>query len=166
MLRMKKGRAIRAIAASDEGAALAELAIILPLLCLLLSGLVEAGRFGYYTILVGNAARAGVQYGSQNLVAAADTSGMVTRALNDAQNAAGLSATASSACTCADGTASTCLPTDCSASHMIVYVQVTATASVPSLLNFPALPASLPTLNVSNTATMRVSPVKWFGEQW
>lgn len=158
MQRMQFGHKARRFAAAEEGSALAEMAIILPMLCLLLSGLVEAGRFGYYTILVGNAARAGVQYGSQNLVAAADTAGMASRALNDGQNVTGLSASATNSCTCADGTTSTCLPTDCASSHMIVYVQVTATGTFPSLLNYSALPASLRSLTVSDTATMRVSP--------
>jgi Flp pilus assembly protein TadG len=155
---MKIRRTARGLAAADEGAALAEMAIILPMLCLLLSGLVEAGRFGYYTILTGNAARAGVQYGAQNLATAADNAGMASRALSDGQNVTGLSATASHSCTCADGTTSTCLATDCASSHRIVYVTVTATGTFPSLLNYSALPASLRSITVTDTATMRVSP--------
>jgi Flp pilus assembly protein TadG len=149
---------VRRLPRGDDGAALAELAIILPLLCLLLTGMMEAGRYGYYTILVGNAARAGAQYGAQNLDTAADNAGMQASALADGQNARGLSATATQFCTCADGSASTCLPTDCATSHRNVYVQVSATGAFPSLLNYAALPASLRSVTVTNVVTMRVSP--------
>jgi Flp pilus assembly protein TadG len=158
MQRTKTGRHARRLAAAEEGSALAELAIILPMLCLLLVGLIEVGRFGYYSILVANAARAGVAYGAQNVGTAADSDGMQSSALNDGQNVPGLSALASHSCTCADGTASTCLKGDCAASHRILFVQVAATGTFPSLLNYPGLPASLRSVTVNATATMRVSP--------
>ncbi|HEY4439274.1 MAG TPA: TadE/TadG family type IV pilus assembly protein [Candidatus Elarobacter sp.] len=150
---------LRRLPRGDDGSALAELAIILPLLCLLLTGLMEAGRYGYYTILVANAARAGAQYGAQNLVTAANAGGkMEASALADGQNVSGLSASAAEFCTCADGSASTCLPTDCATSHRNVFVQVTATGTFPSLLNYSALPASLRSITVTDVVTMRVSP--------
>jgi Flp pilus assembly protein TadG len=144
-------------ATGDDGTALAEIAVILPMLVLLLVGLVEVGRYGNYAILVGNAARAGVQYGAQNLVTAADITGMQNTALNDAQSISGLTATASNYCECADGTASTCLGTDCATSHRIVYVQVLTTGTVPSLTNYPGLPAILRTITVHGKAVMRVA---------
>ena len=152
------GRRVRGIGAADEGAALAEMAIILPLLALVLSGVIEAGRFGYYSILAGNAARAGVQYGAQNLYTAADDAGMQSSALADGQNVPGLTATSSHSCQCADGSASTCQPTDCASSHRIVFVQVTTTGTFGSLLNYPGLPDSLRAITVTNSAVMRVSP--------
>lgn len=147
----------RAPSRAENGSALAEMAIIAPLLVLLLIGLMEVGRFGNYTILVGNAARAGVQYGAQNLITADDTAGMQTSATNDGQNITGLSAVASHYCECADGSASQCLATDCPNSHRLVFVKVVATGTMPSLTNFAALPASLRTITVSNTAIMRVA---------
>jgi TadE-like protein len=158
MQRTRIGRHARGLATAEEGSALAELAIILPMLCLLLFGLIEVGRLGYYSILVGNAARAGVQYGAQGYGSARDHAGMQSSALNDGQNVSGLSAVASHSCTCADGTASTCLEGDCPNSHRILYVQVVTTGLFPSLLNYPGLPASLRTVTVNATATMRVSP--------
>ncbi|HMC70120.1 MAG TPA: TadE family protein, partial [Mycobacteriales bacterium] len=119
---MKLHDAARALARRDDGSALAEMALVLPMLVLLIIGLIEVGRFGNYAILVGNAARAGVQYGAQNTVTAADVTGMQNRALQDGQSITGLTATASSYCECADGSASTCQPTDCAASHRIMYV--------------------------------------------
>lgn len=130
---------LRALRRSDAGSALAEMAVIAPLLLLLLIGLVEVGRYAHYSILVASAARAGVQYGAQNLVTAADLAGMQTAALNDGQNDASLRSTASQFCKCADGTASTCLPTDCAASHRLVYVQVDAFGTFQSLLHYPGI---------------------------
>jgi Flp pilus assembly protein TadG len=147
----------RSLRESDSGSALAEIVIVLPMLVILLIGLIEVGRYGNYTIAAGNAARAGVQYGAQNTVTADDITGMQTRALSDAQNLTGLTATASNYCECADGSTSTCLATDCAASHRIVYVQVLTTATVPSLTNYAFLPASLRTITVHGKAVMRVA---------
>jgi Flp pilus assembly protein TadG len=153
MLRLNQRR----LATDDDGAALTEIVIVLPLLVLLLIALVEVGRYGNYMIVVGNAARAGVQYGAQNLVTAANLTAMQNSALNDAQGVSGITATASNYCECADGSASTCLPTDCSTSHRIVYVQVLTTGTMPSLTNFSGLPASLKTITVQGKAVMRVA---------
>ncbi|MBV8748577.1 MAG: pilus assembly protein, partial [Candidatus Eremiobacteraeota bacterium] len=78
----------------DRGSALAEMAVITPLLLFLLAGVVELGRFSAYGLTVAGAARAGVQYGAQNLVTADDGAGMEAAALNDAQNDPNLSAVA------------------------------------------------------------------------
>ena len=155
---LSRGKRTDASAANDEGSALAEMAIILPMLALLIAGSIEVGRYGYYSIVVGNAARAGVQYGAQTLGTAADDAGMRASALNDGQHLTGLDATASHTCRCADGTASNCASGDCPTSHRIVFVQVAATGTFGSLLNYPGLPASVRTITVNNTATMRVSP--------
>ena len=144
----------RRLASSQEGGALIEMAIIAPFLALLLVGLVEYGRYAYLSILVGNAARTGVQYGAQNLVTANDNAGMQNAALNDGQNVPGLSITATHYCTCADGSASTCQPTDCPASHRITFVQVNATGAFTPMLNYPEMPS---TLKVSSQAVMRLS---------
>ncbi|HEY6234219.1 MAG TPA: TadE/TadG family type IV pilus assembly protein [Candidatus Elarobacter sp.] len=152
-----RSKDMRLPARGDSGSALAEIALVLPLLVLLLIGLVEVGRFGNYTILIGNAARAGVQYGAQNTVTAADTTEMQNAALRDGQNLAGLTATASAFCQCADGSVSTCLATDCPASHRIVFVQVLTSASVPSLTNSSFLPAALRTITIQGKAVMRVA---------
>ena len=143
-----------ALRRADAGQAIAEMAVIAPLLLLLLIGLVEVGRFANFSILVGNAAHAGVQYGSQNLVTAADNAGMQNAALADAQNVAGLTATATHFCKCSDGSASTCLPTDCAASHRLLYVQVDTTGTFPSLLHYPGV---LGSLQINGHATMRAA---------
>src|ERR1700722_2857907 len=84
-----KGTWLRRRSTVRQGAAgqsLVELALVLPILLLLMIGIIEVGRFAYYSILVSNAARAGAQYGAQGLVNAADAAGIQTAAANDGQN--------------------------------------------------------------------------------
>jgi Flp pilus assembly protein TadG len=145
------GRAMRSV---DKGQALAEVAVIVPLLVLLLIGLIEVGRYANFSILVSNAARAGVQYGAQNLVTAADNAAMQNAATADAQNLAGLTATATHFCKCSDGSASTCQPADCASSHRLVYVQVDTAGTFASLLNFGGI---VPSLTIRGHAVMRAA---------
>ncbi len=143
------------LARAEAGSALAEMAVIVPVLVLLLIGLIEVGRYAQYSIVVGNAARAGVQYGAQNLGTAKDASGgMETAALNDAGNIAGVTATATQYCRCSDGSTSTCQPTDCASSHQLVFVQVDVTGTFQSLLHFPGVPQSQ---TITSRAIMRVA---------
>lgn len=147
---------------SQRGNALIEFAIAAPLLLFIAIGLVEVGRFAYFSILVGNAAHAGAQYGAQNFTTAIDTTGMVNAAKTDGQNVTGLSASASHVCTCWNGTtASPSTPTTAACStticplagyHRILYVTVTASGSFTSLFTYPGLPH---THNVSRTAVLR-----------
>ena len=148
----------RSLAGCESGSALAEMAVVLPLLVLVLLALIEVGRFGDYTVRAGNAARAGVQYGAQNTTAALDLTGMQNAATSDASAGAGFSATASNYCQCSDGSASpNCLPSDCASSHRIVFVEVDTTGTFGSLTNFAGLPASLRTITVHGKAVMRVA---------
>ena len=133
---------MRARHRSTAGSALVEMVLIAPLLLLLLIGMIEAGRAGDFAIKVASAARAGVQYGAQNRTTAIDTSGMQTAATNDA-NTSGVSAVASSYCQCEDGTAAVCGQANaCSATHENTYVKVVVTGTMPSPLDYAALPAS------------------------
>ncbi len=132
MSRMCKSRR----GAHKRGQASVELALSLPLLLMMLLLVVETGRAFYIAISVANAARAGVQYGSQSLTTAADNTGMQTAATNDAPNLTGMTATATHFCICSDGTASTCLVTDCAGSHRLLYTQVNTSAPYAPLINF------------------------------
>jgi len=141
----------------DAGSALVELTMIAPLLLLLLLSLIEVGRIADYAIKVGNAARAGVQFGAQNEATAGDTQGMQNAANADAQ-IAGLTATAAPTfCQCADGTASTCQQGDCAATHRLQWVQVTCTGTFSTGLHTAFVPASLENITISQTALMRVA---------
>lgn len=139
---------------SERGVALVEIAIILPLLLLLAIGAIEIGRYANYANIAANAAHAGVQYGAQSLASASDSTGMQNAAQIDWGSATGFTATASHYCKCSDGTASTCLSTDCPLPlHRILWVQVIVAGSLNSLLAYPALPR---TFSISRTAVMTV----------
>jgi Flp pilus assembly protein TadG len=148
-------RVARAFAAAQAGQAILELALLAPVFLGLLVGIIEVGRFAHFAILVGNAAHAGAQYGGQSLISALDITGMQNAALNDAQNVTGVTATATSYCQCADGSASTCAATACPASHRLVYVQVTVAGTYQSLFKYPGLPHSV---TVTRQAIVPVPP--------
>ncbi len=80
----QSGRLVR-----EHGQSLVELAFVVPLLLLLLVGIIEIGRFAFYSILVSNAARAGAQYGAQSLASASDTVGIAAAANRDGQGGRG-----------------------------------------------------------------------------
>lgn len=137
----------------EAGGAAVELAVMAPILILLCLGVIEIGRYENVSIKMVNAARAGVQYGAQSLVTASNDAGMQQAALADGENASGLSAIATHICQCSDGSASTCLSSDCPAPlHRIVWVKVTTTGSFNSLLSVPGIPSSIA---VGSTAVMR-----------
>lgn len=144
----------RILRSSSRGQALAEMALIAPLLLLLLVGLIEVGRYANFSIIVSNAARAGVQYGAQNLVTAADNVGMQNAATADANLGATMTATGSHICKCADGSASTCLATDCASSHRLVYVQVDTAATFTSMLHVANI---VPSFQIRGHAVMRAA---------
>jgi Flp pilus assembly protein TadG len=137
------------------GQSLVELALVLPVLLLLLVGIIEIGRFSYYSILVANAARAGAQYGAQNLATAADAGGIRAAARNDGLPS--LAITPSQFCGCngaALNACSTIVPTCAPPEHPLVYVQVTATGTFTSLFSYPGLPGSV---TLTSTEKMRVA---------
>lgn len=138
---------------AERGSAIAEMAVIAPLVMLLLIGLMEMGRYAQISVVVANAARAGVQYGAQNLSTADDSSGMVSAASNDAQGVSGLTITPTHFCRCADGTTSSCGATDCPLSHRLVFVQVDVSGTFSSMLHMPGVPNSQ---TVTSRAVMRV----------
>jgi Flp pilus assembly protein TadG len=162
---------------AEGGQSLAEFALMLPFLCLLLVGIVELGRAVYITIVVNNAATAGVEFGSQNATTASKLTGtpasMQNSALCDANgsNAVGTCNTSgiltaagitpSSGCVCDTGSGASCnpMPTNGSCANfsctgtVVECVNVTTTASFHSLFTYPGLPQ---TFHANGNATMRV----------
>ena len=140
----------------ERGQSLVELAFVVPLLLLLLVGIVEIGRFAFYSIVVSNAARAGAQYGAQSLATAADTAGITAAANNDGQGGTGLTVTSSQLCGCSGATLSAACPATLCAlpNHALVYVRVQVVGAFPSLFRYPGLPASI---NVTSVEEMRVA---------
>lgn len=161
---------------NDGGSALVELALVLPLLCLLLVGSVELGRIAYFAIEVSDAARAGVAYGSQSAATAGDTGNIADAAKFAAADLPTLVATSSSPCVCETITSSTGTDTtapiigacggvgstaaaQCSTlapgvtKLVINYVQVNTTATVSTMFHYPGIPTSF---TLHGFAQMRV----------
>jgi Flp pilus assembly protein TadG len=124
----------------EAGQALVETALVFPLLITILVGAAELARVAYGAIEVANAARAGAQYGTQSGYTASDTTGIATAASSDAANLTALTATSSYSCICSDGTASTCLNTDCATSHIVQTLTVNTQATIDPLFHIPGLP--------------------------
>ena len=141
----------------ESGTSLIEFALLAPVFLFLMVGLIEVGRYTYYGIVAVHAARAGVQFGSQNLVTAADPGGnaIENAALADAGSPSGWRATHTVICVNAGGTTITCpSPPASTVQGMIYYVQVQVTGTVTSLLKYPGIPQQS---TITSTAQMRVS---------
>lgn len=145
----------------ERGQALVEAAVVAPVFFLLLMGSAELARVAYMAIEVANAARAGVQYASQNEKTIGDTTGITLAAQKDGYDVnlvSGLSATASKGqYTCADGTTAVTvtagnLPSCNSGATAIPTVTVTTTATFDPLVHIPGLPSTF-TLTSSATET-------------
>jgi Flp pilus assembly protein TadG len=94
----------------NNGSALIETALILPILTLMLIGAAEMGRIGYAAIEVTNAPRAAVAVGAQSTqtAQAAQTNGsMQTAATADAPDLPAVTVTPGSSCVCEAVNAST-----------------------------------------------------------
>jgi len=149
----------------ESGAALVELAIVLPLLALILVGTIDFGRVFRTAMIVTAAARAGAQWGSQGVVNFTNTAGMSNAALA-VLTANGVVASgsdpapqASAACWCADTSASpvggatvACGSVCASPNHIVAYVTVTVTRTFSMINPFPGLPN---TVTITRGATAR-----------
>jgi Flp pilus assembly protein TadG len=139
---------------TSRGQSCAELAFSVPFLMVLLLVVVETGRICLIAISLSAAARAGVQYGAQNLTTVANNSGMQSAAKADAGNLAGFVATSTHYCQCSNGAASTCLSTDCSTSHRLTYVQMNTSATYSPWISWPGVPVAV---TMTGQAIMRVA---------
>jgi Flp pilus assembly protein TadG len=165
--------ALRDAFRSDRGQSLIELALLTPVLMILVVGLVEMGRYASLSILVGNAARAGAQFGSQNLADAANTTGITCAAENESlsggtapacpsSNPLALTVTPTTVCGCDNGGTITAMATCTSscANHVVVSVQVNAKGTFTPLFSY-AKPLfgylTIPSVTITDTATQRVA---------
>lgn len=126
---------------SESGQALVELSAVGMTLVLFVLGVTHFGKVIYSAIEVSNAAKAGVQYGAQNSGTAQDTTGIQNAAQAAAPDLT-VTATSSTACVCSDGSASTCLNTDCSTSHLEESVTVNTSVTVRPTIRLPGFPSS------------------------
>jgi len=146
---------VKRLARSERGVSLVEFAIVLPLMIFMLMGLIEFGRYAFYSILAANAARAGVQYGAQSTGNMVDTTGITNAALADGQNLPSWNVTVKQLCSVGGAAPATCATSNGSTppTNTIYYVQVQVSGTYNSLLRYPGLPASV---SVSGSSLMRV----------
>ncbi len=140
---------------SVAGQSALELVIILPVLLLLLLAAADFGRALYVNIAVQNAARAGAQYGSQSVITAADSTGMVAAATKDAAAIANLTASASQ-CTCASSSSVAACPQNyCTNNPQANYVEVDTHASFQLIGTYLGITSPV---QMSGKAVMQVQP--------
>ena len=110
-----RGRRSRVAGSSEEGSALVELALSMPVLLIMLLGAAEFARLAYASIEVVNAAHAAAMYASSSHAALSDSGGITNAAGTDGANMTGSNAisvtSVSTACSCSDTSVS---PTSCS----------------------------------------------------
>lgn len=136
---------VRRIAAKmneNTGAAIVETALMVPIFSAMLVGAVEFATVSYAAVEVSNAAAAGVQYGVQSASTSGDVTGIQNAAANEAPDITLGSTVVSHSCICSDGSASTCLSTDCSTSHIETILTVKTQATVNPRFRLPGLPTS------------------------
>ncbi len=139
---------------TDSGAALVEMAMIMPLLLLMALGVGDFGRIMYTAITLAHAARAGAAYGAQSNSHAGDVPGIVLAAEEEAQDIAPIAVTSERVCECTGGAAVSCTLASCGGyGAPRAFVEVTVTRTFSTLVPFPGVPSSVP---LSRTAKVRL----------
>jgi Flp pilus assembly protein TadG len=138
---------------SQRGNAIVEFALVLPVLITVTFGIVDVGRYAYYSIVVSNAARAGAAYGAQNDRTAGDTTGIQSAVTADAGSEASSLNTPTTTPICYNSSNSTISCGTGGSSIATEYVQVTVSGTFKPLLKYPTVPGQM---TISDTATMRV----------
>ena len=158
---MKIPARFRVLCKADHGAALVELALLVPFLLLLFIGAIDFGRAYYVGLQVANAAHAGAEYASYSQ--SASTANIRAAAQAAAPDVGLATPTVSYSCECSDGSSvvssSNCsaAPPACGAngtrSGTPVYMaKVTTSATYTPLMPWPGIPS---TITFTKTAAVR-----------
>ena len=139
---LKLRSTLRCLIHNEQGGALAETALTLPMLAVLVFGAAELTRVAYTSLEVTSAAKAGVSYGAQTGGDSADLAGITYAAQNDGANIPGLTVTSTpSSYACSDGSAlGTDLNSSCTSSHLEQTLTVNTQAVLDPLIYLPGLP--------------------------
>ncbi len=137
---------LRSLQRKEDGGALVEAALTLPVLVLMVLGAAEFTRVAYTSLEVVSAAKAGVSYGAETGGTTTDTNGITYAAQNDAGNLNGLTVlTPTSTYVCSGGETidtSKALNTQCAASHIEQTLTVQTQMTMDPLVHVPGLPTS------------------------
>lgn len=147
---------------AESGQSLLEVALLSPLLILLLLGTIDMGRYGYQSIQLGNAARAGVAWGARDPLSASDPNkGIEVAACNDytGSSPCGLTSTTTHTFVCECDNAGTMSTIDCktgtcaTTDQEVTSLSVTVTDSFNPLFTW----RGIPTISLTKTAIMRIA---------
>jgi Flp pilus assembly protein TadG len=145
----------RRFARCERGASAVEFAFLAPVLIYLAIGMIDVGRYAYYSILAANAARAGAQYGAQDLAHVEQTSAITAAANADGQSLAQWVTTPHCMQSVNNGALTACSGGGATlASGTVYYEQVTTTGKFYTLAPYPGIPTGV---NVTGSSTMRVA---------
>jgi Flp pilus assembly protein TadG len=138
----------------QRGAALAELAVALPILTLVMLGVVDFARVWVQSSAVENAAHAGAQYGAQTTSHAEDTAGIYATVMADLNDSAvdeeTYTVVSEKHCEC-DGATLDC-DDPCTTDTKRTYVRVRVGSEFRTLFDYPGIPSPL---NVSREVQVR-----------
>jgi Flp pilus assembly protein TadG len=145
------------VVAGDRGNVIIEFALALPILCLLLVGLADLGRYGLQKSSLLHGAREGAQYG---IVAHEESANINTTAVN-ATALTGVTATNVVFCECVAGTAVSCSTTCGSGQTLKRYITVTTSKGFASIIaagtvSFGSFGSWTPPTSMSASVTMPV----------
>lgn len=159
--RLRRYWPAKMLRSSEEGSALVEFGISLPVLAIMLLGAAEFARLAYASIEVANGAHAAVMYAASSQAASSDTGGITNAANSDASNLTGgiTVSGVTTTCACAD---TTYTPTSCSDNStcvsnntsMVTSVTVQTQATFTPLIRRPGGPSSY---TLHGTSTQMVS---------
>jgi Flp pilus assembly protein TadG len=136
----------------ERGSALIEFSLLISVLLLLFLGIVDSAIAVRQGMVVANAADAGALYGASE-GNANNTAGMATAALNAATGVAGMTASATTWCSCSAGGTNVSCSSTCSTYDLpMQYVQVQTSATYYVLFRSSGIPLSI---GLSGSATMR-----------
>jgi Flp pilus assembly protein TadG len=143
---------------SEAGSALAEIAIVLPILVAVIIGGVDFARVFFATTEMTNAVRAAAQWGSVSEANAANSTVIGQIVAGAAPDISGISVSSAKVCQCATDAGVIDAPTDCatpcgSGKHQLINASVTATKTFNTIFRYPGI---LSSLSLSRTAKMRI----------
>ncbi len=141
---------IRKAMRNEDGNALVEFALIVPVLLIMIMGLVDAGRAIGANARLGNGVTAGLRYALTDSYAVTAIS---SAALDGSRYAASdVTVAVQRFCECPDGTAVDCSGT-CTAGFKRIYVLVAMTRTQDTIFSYPVIGSSV---TVSRTSSLQV----------
>lgn len=134
----------------EQGNAVVEFALLVPILTLLLVGVVDVGRVIDANARLNNGVTAGLRYAMADAYAqgAIETAAIMGSGFDNGE----VTARYSMFCQCPDGSALVC-SSQCGQGYKRIYVQVDMTHTVTSLFHYPGLGDSMP---VSRSGVLQI----------